>query len=85
MFKNILEETCPNCGHVSRKYKISFSGLYVRLARIVFDYCVTNNVYMITKKEIAPLLSHTDYGNFYMLQRFGLIYYAEDGDGKRIK
>lgn len=83
--KSVEEKTCPHCGHVSRRYKISFSSLHVRLARIVFEYCVQNKTNAITKKEISHLLSHTDYGNFYILQRFGLLYYIEDDNGKRIK
>lgn len=79
------EKICPHCGHVSRKYKISFSSLHVRLARIVFEYCVRTKTRTITKKEIAHLLSHTDYGNFYILQRFGLLYFIDDENGKRIK
>lgn len=78
-----MEKTCSHCGYTSRKYKISFSGLHVRLARILFEYCVNNKTYIITKKEISHLMSHTDYGNFYILQRFGLMYFIKDEDGKK--
>lgn len=59
--KDIEEKICPHCGHVSRRYKITFSSLHVRLARIVFEYCVNNKTNAITKKDIAHLLSHTEY------------------------
>jgi hypothetical protein len=39
---------------------------------------------VIHKRDIEGL-THTDYGNFYSLQRFGLLYYLEDENGKRIK
>lgn len=80
-----IDKTCPHCFHVSRRYKISFSSLHVRLARILYEYCVTNKTHIVTKKELAPFMTHTDYGNFYILQRFGLIYFEKDEDGKKQK
>ena len=78
------EETiCQTCGHSKKRYKISFSGVQVRLAKILFQYCVDNKTYIVETGEIAKRMSHTDYGNFASLQRFGLMYYLKDENGKK--
>jgi hypothetical protein len=78
------EETiCPTCGHSKKRYKISFSGVQVRLAKILFQYCVDNKTYIVETGEIAKRMSHTDYGNFASLQRFGLMYYLKDENRKK--
>lgn len=84
-FQKVQEKTCPTCGHVSKRYKISFSSLHVKIAKILYEYCVKNKTHNVTKTELAPYLSHTDYGNFYILQRFGLIYFEKDENGKKKK
>ena len=83
--QKVQEKTCPTCGHVSKRYKISFSSLHVKIAKILYEYCVRNKTHNVTKTELAPYLSHTDYGNFYILQRFGLIYFEKDEHGKKKK
>jgi hypothetical protein len=65
-------------------YRIYFSPVHIAIIRKIFNYCVQNKTHVIHKRDIEGL-THTDYGNFYSLQRFGLLYYLEDENGKRIK
>lgn len=65
-------------------YRIFFSPIHIAIIRKIFTYCIENKTHVIQKRNI-PGLTHTDYGNFYSLQRFGLLYYLEDENGKRIK
>lgn len=74
---------CQTC-HVEHSiYRIYFSTMHLQILRKVFKHCIENNVYQIHKKDI-PGLTHTDYGNFYALRRFGLLYWLEE-DGKKVK
>lgn len=52
---------------------------------IVFKWAIANKRHEFRKRELQNLLSHTDYGNFCVLQRFGLIYHLKDEDGIILK
>lgn len=74
---------CSTCGVEHSVYRIYFSTMHLSILRKVYAYCVENKTHVIEKKEI-PGLTHTDYGNFYTLRRFGFLYWLED-DGKKVK
>lgn len=65
-------------------YRVHFSTLHINIVRKVFRWCVDHKTHIIHKSDIQDL-THTDYGNFYILQRFGLLYYMESSEGDRIK
>lgn len=74
---------CQTCHVEHSVYRIYFSTMHLRILRKVFKYCVENKTHLIHKNDI-PGLTHTDYGNFYALRRFGLLYWFEE-DGKKVK
>lgn len=74
---------CSTCGVEHSVYRIYFSTMHLSILRKVYAHCIQNKTHIIEKKEI-PGLTHTDYGNFYMLRRFGFLYWLED-DGKKVK
>ena len=74
---------CQTCHVEHSVYRIYFSTMHLRILQKVFKYCVDNKTHIIHKNDI-PGLTHTDYGNFYALRRFGLLYWLEE-DGKKIK
>lgn len=82
--KNLTVARCPSCGHLHRSYRVQFSRLHLRLARIVFEHCVTHGVHEFRLAEIKGL-KHTDYTNLSFLQRFGLIYFLKDAEGRKIR
>lgn len=82
---NYEEIVCRSCGHSKKRYRVTFASLHVRLAKILFQYCVDNKTHIVETGEIAKKMSHTDYGNFASLQRFGLMYYLKDNDGKKLR
>lgn len=57
--------------------------MHLHILQKVYAYCVENKTHIIEKSKI-PGLTHTDYGNFYTLRRFGFLYWLED-DGKKVK
>lgn len=58
--------------------------MHLQILRKVYAYCVENHTHTIEKSKI-PGLTHTDYGNFYVLRRFGLLYWIKSEDGKKVK
>lgn len=81
---NLKVYRCPACGQDYKLYKTFFTTIQVKLLKKIFAYCVQNKTHEIQKKDL-PSLSRTEYGNFYTLQRFGMIYFLKDENGKRIK
>lgn len=74
---------CQTCHVEHSVYRIYFSTMHLQILRKVFKYCVENKTHIIHKNNI-PGLTHTEYGNFYALRRFGLLYWFEE-DGKKVK
>lgn len=68
----------------NKPYTTHFSTLHVTILIKIFNHVVKTKNYLFNKKDI-PNLTHTQYGNFFTLQRFGLLFYPTDEDGKRIK
>lgn len=75
---------CNTCGVEHSIYRIYFSSMHLQILRKVYAYCVENHTHTIEKSKI-PGLTHTDYGNFYVLRRFGLLYWIKSEDGKKVK
>ena len=75
---------CPACGNKYSLYKMEFSSVHLDIMKKIFKFCIENRVHEFHKKEI-PGLSHTEYGNFCFLQRFGFLYFLKDTKGKRVK
>jgi hypothetical protein len=67
-----------------KPYTVHFSSLHVSILIKIFNEVVKTGRHEFKKKDI-PNLTHTEYGNFFTLQRFGLLYFPTDGEGKRIK
>jgi len=76
--------TCPCCGSTVRTYRVHFSTLHINILRKVFRWCVEHKTHMIHKSDIQDL-THTEYGNFYILQRFWFLYYLEYSEGNKMK
>lgn len=81
--KEVEDGHCESCGQKIIEYKLTFTALHLNILQKIFKHCVATKQHEFSKKEID--LSHTDYGNFYVLQRFWLIYFKTDENGKRIK
>ena len=79
--KNTEIRRCTCCGQNFSIYKTYFSSVHLRILIKVFKWAIANKKYEFQKKELQQVLSHTDYGNFCVLQRFGLIYHLKDEDG----
>lgn len=58
------KKTCPCCGHVSKRYKVTFSTLHIRLAKMLFQYCTENKTNIVETGAIGKYMNHSDYGNF---------------------
>ncbi len=87
----LIEETkshklygCPSCGSKISIYKVNFSKMHLEILIKIFKWCVKNKTHEFHKSEIKGL-SHTEYGNFYTLQRFWLLYFLKSPEGKRVK
>lgn len=75
---------CPCCGSKISYYTVHFSKLHLDILTKIFKRAVKNKIHEFHKKEIKDL-SHTEYGNFYTLQRFWLLYFLKTKDWKKIK
>lgn len=75
---------CPACGSKISVYKVYFSKMHVEILIKIFKWAVENKTHEFAKSEIKGL-THTEYGNFYTLQRFWLLYFLKDKNGKRVK
>lgn len=83
--KNRIDKTCPHCGHTSRKYKRYFHGRDIAVCRKLFEVCVKNKTHLIDRSMLNNTLTHVEYSNFAYLQRFGLIYFIKDENGKNVR
>jgi hypothetical protein len=75
---------CTCCNHIGSRYKVTFNSMYSGMALKVFKHCIKTKSHLFDKGDIAGL-SHTEYGNFSILQRFGLLYFIKDDGGKKIR
>lgn len=71
---------CKFCGVQQKIYKLYFSTVHAKIAAKIFKYCVENKTHVFNKKDLD--LTHTEYGNFPFLKRFGLIYKEKPETGK---
>lgn len=63
---------CRFCGSEHRVYKLYFSISHLEILKKIYIYCINNKTNTFNKKDLD--LTHTEYGNFPFLKRFGLIY-----------
>lgn len=75
---------CSFCGALHNTHTIHFSRFHLNLLIKIFNFVVTTGNYRFNKKDIK-WLSHTEYGNFYQLQRFWLLFFPTDEEGKKVK
>lgn len=75
---------CSFCGALHNKHVVKFSRFHLNLLVKIFNYVVKTGNYRFSKKDILGL-SHTEYGNFYQLQRFWLLFFPTDDNGKKLK
>lgn len=76
---------CTVCGVERTRYRVFFNQVLIGICYKILDYCVKNKTYKISKRDIEGL-SHTEYGNFCTLQRFGLLFYLKnEKTGRKIK
>lgn len=75
---------CPLCENTRSVYKIHFSLAHVRILQKIFVHCVENKTHIIKKSDIVTL-THWDYTNFPVLQRFGFLYWLQDEEGNRTR
>lgn len=81
--ENKKARVCSFCGAVHTSHKIRFSSFHLNLLIKIFNHVVKTWNYNFKKRDI-PGLSHTEYWNFYQLQRFWLLFFPEE-EGKRKK
>lgn len=67
-----------------KPHKVHFAGVHLGILIKVFNHVVHSGSNEFKKSDL-PNLTRAEYGNFYMLQRFGLLYFPLDDDGKRKK
>lgn len=74
---------CSFCGALHNTHVVRFSRFHLDLLVKIFNHAVKNKTNIFQKKDLN--LSRTEYGNFFQLQRFWLIYFNTDENGKRKK
>lgn len=75
---------CPLCESKKSVYRIHFSKLHVSILKKIFVHCVEQKTHIIKKSDIKTL-THWDYTNFPVLQRFGFLYWLTDEEGNRTR
>jgi len=65
-------------------YTVTFSTVHLGILIKVFNHVVQTGSYYFKKSDL-PNLTRTEYGNLFTLQRFGLLFFTEDEEGKRVK
>lgn len=65
-------------------YTVTFSTVHLGILIKVFNYAVLTGSYYFQKSDL-PNLTRTEYGTLFTLQRFGLLFFKEDDEGKRVK
>lgn len=77
---------CSCCGVTHKQYKVFFTNIHLSILIKIFKWSVEHRNIEFKKSELKKILNHTDYGNFYTLQRFWLIYFLRDKEtGRKIK
>lgn len=61
---------CTCCGHIGSRYKVTFNSMFVSLSLKVFKHCIKTKSHLFDKSDLANDLSHYEYGNFAILQKF---------------
>lgn len=75
---------CSYCNAKHSTHTITFSSFHLGLLTKIFNHVVSTGNYNFCKDDL-PSLSHTEYGNFCQLQRFGLLFFQRDEEGKKLK
>lgn len=85
-FKEIekVGKFCSFCFAKHSVHTVRFSRFHLNLLTKIFNFVVKTWNYRFRKKDIKGL-SHTEYGNFFQLQRFWLLFFPIGEDGKKCK
>lgn len=79
-----LGNICSFCGAIHSTHVIKFSRFHLRLLTKIFNHVIKTGDYKFSKKDL-PDLSRAEYGSLYQLQRFWLLFFLTDENGKKLK